>query len=248
MLEIEMGYIASDRQWHACAMNKASSQETQSAIAIVGGTGKLGAALAGRLASSGYPVVIGSRDAAKARETAALLARTKHCKIEGDSNVGAASRGDIVILAVPYQARAALIEKIRDSVQGKIVVDTSVPLRPPKVMHVQLPESGSAGIECQRLLGEGVRVVAAFHNVAAHRLATDDEIDCDILVFGDDKFARTAVGALVRACGLRAVHGGALANSAAAEALTSVLIFINKTYQVDGAGVRITGDMQAVHG
>lgn len=208
----------------------------------------MGQALAGRLASADYSVVIGSRDVPKAREAAASLTRSKHCPVEGDSNVAAAARGDIVILAVPYASRNDIVEEIRGAVQGKIVVETSVPLRPPKVMSVQLPDSGSAAVECQRLLGEHVRVVSAFHNVAAHRLATDEPIDCDVLVFGDDKTARAAVMELVRACKLRGVHGGALANSAAAEALTSVLIFINKVYGVDGAGVRITGDLQEMRG
>ena len=86
-------------------------------------------------------------------------------------------------------------------------------------------------------------VVSAFHNVAAHKLATDQHIDCDVLVFSDDKDARAAVVALVKLTGLRGIHGGALANSAAAEAMTSILIFINKTYQVDGAGLLITGQL-----
>jgi predicted dinucleotide-binding enzyme len=88
-----------------------------------------------------------------------------------------------------------------------------------------------------------VKVVSAFHNVAAHKLATDQAIECDVLVFGDDKEARTQVAALVEQTGLRGIQGGALANSAAAEALTSVLIFINKTYQVDGAGILVTGQL-----
>jgi predicted dinucleotide-binding enzyme len=88
-----------------------------------------------------------------------------------------------------------------------------------------------------------VRVVSAFHNVAAHKLATDEKVECDVLVFGDDRKARDVVVALADACGLRGVHAGALANSVAAEALTSIIIFINKTYAVDGAGVRITGQL-----
>jgi len=217
-------------------------------IAIAGGAGKLGAALARRLAIAGYHVIIGSRDASRARDVAARIAQDSGAVVEGDSNLAAAARGDIVILAVPYTSRKELLQDIRDSVAGKIVVDTTVPLQPPKVMRVQLPAAGSAALETQELLGESVKVVAAFHNVAAHKLATDQEIDCDILVFGDDKSARSIVIDLVHACRLRGLHGGALANSAAAEALTSVLIFINKTYGVDGAGVQITGNLEAVRG
>jgi NADPH-dependent F420 reductase len=111
-------------------------------------------------------------------------------------------------------------------------------------MRVQLPPEGSAAARAQKLLGEGVRVVSAFHNVAAHKLATDAVVDCDVLVFGDQKEAREPVIALAAAAGLRGLHGGALANSAAAEALTSVLIFMNRTYSVDGAGLRITGELK----
>jgi len=111
-------------------------------------------------------------------------------------------------------------------------------------MRVQLPPEGAAALRAQRILGEGVRVVSAFHNVAAHKLATDAVVDCDVLVFGDDKSARETVVQIVEACGLRGLHAGALANSAAAEALTSILIFLNKHYAADGAGLRITGDLQ----
>jgi len=116
-----------------------------------------------------------------------------------------------------------------------------VPLMPPKVMRVQLPAEGSAAARAAGILGPDVRVAAAFHNVAAHKLATDDEIACDVLVFSDEKAARDEVVGLVADAGLRGIQGGPLVNAAAAEALTSVLIFINKTYQVDGAGLRITG-------
>jgi NADPH-dependent F420 reductase len=110
-------------------------------------------------------------------------------------------------------------------------------------MRVQLPPEGSAAQKAQALLGDAVTVVAAFHNVAAHKLATDAPIDCDVLVFSDHKEARRSVIRLATIAGLRGLHGGALANAAAAEALTSVLIFINKTYGVDGAGLRITGTL-----
>jgi len=208
-------------------------------VAVAGGSGKLGAALARRLSRAGYRVIVGSRDAAKAREAAASLGNG----CEGDTNAAAATRADIVILAVPYGSRSEILEQIRDGVSGKIVVDTTVPLRPPNVSRVHLTESGSAAVETQKALGPTVRVVAAFHNVAAHKLATDEDVDCDVLVFGDDKSARVAVIELVRACKLRGLHGGVLANSVTAESLTSVLILINRLYRVDGAGIRITGTL-----
>ncbi|HKD54235.1 MAG TPA: NADPH-dependent F420 reductase [Steroidobacteraceae bacterium] len=213
----------------------------QGLIAVVGGTGHLGAALARRWAKAGLEVVIGSRDPARAREAAAALGQVLGRPVESASNRDAASRAAIVVVTVPYAAQADTLTDIRPVVSGKIVVDTTVPLVPPKVMRVQLPPEGAAAMRAQRLLGADVTVVSAFHNVAAHKVATDESVDCDVLVFGDSRDARARIVRLVRAAGLRGLHGGALINSAAAEALTSVLIFINKTYAVDGAGVRITG-------
>jgi len=112
---------------------------------------------------------------------------------------------------------------------------------PPRVMRVQLPPDGSAAQRAQSLLGAAVRVISAFHNVAAHKLAEPGDVDCDVLVFGDDRADRSVGVALAEAAGLRGLHAGALANSAAAEALTSVLLFLNRTYRSDGAGLRLTG-------
>jgi NADPH-dependent F420 reductase len=212
---------------------------TLATIAVVGGTGKLGAAIAWRLARAGYPVVIGSRSAESAETAAADLGHG----LRGASNAEAAAQGDIVIVTVPFAAQEATLADIAPHLSGKLVVDTTVPLVPPRVMRVQLPSEGSAALKAQAALGEGVTLVSAFHNVAAHKLAQDVDIGCDVLVFGDDKAARGRVVALADAMGLRGLHGGALANSAAAEALTSVLIFLNKTYKVDGAGIRITGEL-----
>jgi len=217
----------------------------ESLIAVVGGTGKLGAALARRWVKAGLDLIIGSRDAARAAETAALLTRELGRRVESGSNHDAAERASVVVVTVPYGAQSATLTDIRPVVSGKIVVDTTVPLVPPKVMRVQLPQEGAAALRAQRLLGPSAVVVSAFHNVAAHRLATGENIDCDVLVFGDDRQARARVVRLAQAAGLRGLHGGPLANSAAAEALTSVLIFVNKTYAVDGAGVRLTGNFTA---
>jgi 8-hydroxy-5-deazaflavin:NADPH oxidoreductase len=210
-------------------------------IAVIGGTGKLGAAIARRLGKAGRKVIIGSRSAQSAERVAAELG----FGLTGLANADAAMAGGILIVTVPFAAQEQTLAEIAPHVAGKIVVDTTVPLVPPKVMRVQLPPEGSAAQRAQKLLGPDVKVVSAFHNVAAHKLATDQDIACDVLVFGDDKGARGEVVALVAQTGLRGIHGGALANSAAAEAMTSVLIFINKTYQVDGAGVLITGQLAA---
>lgn len=208
-------------------------------IAVIGGTGNLGAALAGRWAKAGYRVLVGSRDAAKAQAAAQELGHG----IVGKANPEAAAEADVVVLAVPFAAQEGTIADIREACQGKVVVDTTVPLVPPKVMRVQLPAEGCAAVRTAALLGEGVNVISAFHNVAAHKLATDEDVACDVLVFGDDKDARKTGIALAEAARLRGLHGGALVNSAAAEALTSILIFLNKTYKVDGAGIQITGTL-----
>jgi len=208
-------------------------------IAVVGGTGKLGGAIARRLAKAGRKVIIGSRSAQSAERAAAEIG----FGLIGLANADAAIAGSILIVTVPFAAQEQTLAEIAPHVAGKIVVDTTVPLVLPKVMRVQLPPEGSAAQRARKLLGPDVKVVSAFHNVAAHKLATDQDIACDVLVFGDDKGARAEVVALVAQTGLRGIHGGALANSAAAEAMTSVLIFINKTYEVDGAGVLITGQL-----
>ena len=208
-------------------------------IAIIGGTGKLGAAIARRLAKAGRQVVIGSRAAESAQAKAAELG----FGLTGMSNADAAQAGDVIIVTVPFDSQDATLAGIKPHVAGKLVVDTTVPLVPPRVMRVQLPAEGSAAVRTKNALGEDVRVVSAFHSVAGHKLITDKDIECDVLVFGDDKADRQIVVELADAMGLRGIHGGALVNSAAAEALTSILIFINKTYQVDGAGIRITGEL-----
>jgi NADPH-dependent F420 reductase len=211
-------------------------------IAVIGGTGQLGSALAWRLARAEHHVTIGSRSADTAEAKALELGHG----ITGTTNAQAAQAGDIVMVTVPFAAQATTLEEIRPYVGGKIVVDTTVPLVPPKVMRVQLPEKGSAAACASDTLGEDVRLVAAFHNVAAHRLAQDIEVDCDILVFGDEKAARAQVVALANDAGLRGIHAGPLVNAAAAEAMTSLLIFINKNYQVDGAGIKITGELNPI--
>jgi 8-hydroxy-5-deazaflavin:NADPH oxidoreductase len=211
-------------------------------LAIIGGTGTLGSGLARRLAAAGYPIVLGSRSAEKAAEAArALVVPAGAAAPRGAGNGDAAKAAEIVIVTVPWASQAAILEEIAPHVAGKLVVDATVPLVPPRVARVQLPPEQSAALAAQKRLGASVRVVAAFHNVAGHKLQKDEAIDCDVLVFGDDPGDREVVVGLAKAAGLRGVHAGPLANSVAAEALTSVLIGINRTYKVDGAGLRITG-------
>lgn len=212
-------------------------------IGVVGGTGNLGEALARRWIKAGHTVHIGSRKAEKAIETAKALSSETDREVGAGSNSEVAARADLIVITVPFAAQAGTLDDIREHVKGKIVVDTTVPLVPPKVMRVQMPSEGCAALKAQSILGDDVRLVSAFHNVAAHRLATDDDILCDIMVFGDEKAAREEVVALANDAGLRGIHAGALANSVTAEALTSILIFVNKTYAVDGAGIQFTGEL-----
>ena len=146
-------------------------------------------------------------------------------------------------MTVPFASQQPTLESIKDQVQGKIFVDATVPLVPPKVMRVQLPDGGSAAKQSQAFLGENVRVVSAFQNIAAAHLreGKQDDEDCDVLVCGNDADARQTVVDLAQAIGLKAWHAGAIDNSAVAEGLTSILIFLNKKYKLDGAGIRITG-------
>lgn len=215
-------------------------------LAIIGGTGALGAGLARRWARAGYPIVIGSRLKQRAAAAAGeIQPKAGGPAPKGADNAQAAALGDIVVITVPFSGHDAVLEEIQGSVTGKIVVDATVPLVPPRVGTVQLPTAGSAAAVTEKLLGRQADVVSAFHNVAAEKLKTPDPVDCDVLVCGNKKAARQAVIVLVEALGLRGLHAGPIANSAAAEALTSVLITINKFYKVPGAGIRITGDLNA---
>ena len=211
-------------------------------ISVIGGSGELGGGLALRWARAGLPVIIGSRDADRAADAAAQLnAATGNKQVRGMNNLDAARAGDIVVLTVKFSHQAATLAELHDALQGKIVIDTTVPLVPPKVARVQLPPEGSAAVITQRLLGDGVKVVSAFQNVSASSLASVSPPDCDVLVTGNDPEARETVIGLAEAAGFTAWHAGALENSAAAEALTSLLIFMNKKYASDHAGIRITG-------
>ena len=212
-------------------------------VAVLGGTGKEGSGLAVRWALNGYRVLIGSRDAAKAIEKCAELNRELGGEyLTGVQNAAAAQVADIIVVSVPYSAQIDTIEGVRDYLSGKIVVDVTVPLAPPDIRTVHVPEGGSAVMNAQKLLGSDVRLVGAFQNVSAEKLRNPDtEVDCDVLVCSDHDDAKAEVIKLVEAAGMRGIDAGPLANSAAAEALTPVLLYINKAYKVKGSGIRITG-------
>jgi NADPH-dependent F420 reductase len=218
-------------------------------IAVIGGTGREGPGLALRWAKSGrYQVLIGSRQQEKAERVAAELnARLGRNLIRGMVNPDAAAAADMVVLTVPYSAHVPTLESIRAGLRGKILVDVTVPLQPPQVSRVHIPPGGSAAAEAQALLGDDVRVVAAFQNVgAAHLQDPDHLIESDVLVCGDDSEAKAEVIALAEAAGMRGLDAGPLQNAVVAEGLTAVLIGINIRYQAKGAGIRITGIDQGV--
>lgn len=212
-------------------------------IAILGGTGKEGKGLAYRWAKAGYRVLIGSRQEEKALvvadELRAMLDGSE--QIKGMTNELAAGQADLVVITVPYAAHKAMCEQMREYVQGKIVIDVTVPLVPPKVTKVQMPPAGSATQEAQQIFGEGVQVIAAFQNISYEHLLHDEETNCDVLVCGGNKTSRQVVLKLVAAAGLVGWDAGVIENSVVVEGMTSILIGLNKQFGIQSAGIRITG-------
>ena len=212
-------------------------------IAVLGGTGKEGKGLAYRWAKAGYMVLIGSRSSERAVTAASEIMELLEgsSSLVGTSNLEAAKLADIVVLTVPYAAHRETLESVKDVLKGKLLIDVTVPLVPPKVTKVQMPPAGSAAQEAKEIVGEGVEVVAAFQNISHELLLTDEEVECDVLVTGTSKDARTEAIRLVEAAGLTGWDAGPIENSVVVEGLTSVLININKQYGSTHAGIKITG-------
>ncbi len=206
-------------------------------ISLLGGTGDLGTGLATRLLKAGFNVIIGSRTLEKAQQAERSLGKNT----KGLLNKDAALQGEIVILTVPFAHQRGIVEECKTELKGKLFIDTTVPLMPPKVATVQLPSEGSAAEIAQNILGDDVRVVSAFQNISAELLQSDKEIDCDVLVCGNKKEWRQEVIDLVNALGMKGWHAGMLPNSAAVEAMTSVLISINKHHAISHSGIKVTG-------
>lgn len=211
-------------------------------IGIVGGTGREGKGLAVRWAKAGHEVTIGSRDAARAAEVAGELGAQFGVTIRGADNAGCCEGAEVVLLAIPFGGHDATLSSLKEALEGKILIDITVPLQPPKVRSVNLPEGQSAALRAQELLGEGVRVVGALHHISSdHLIDLDHEFDCDVLVCGNDPEARDTVVSLVKDLGIRAFEAGVLKNAIALESLTPVLLFINQKYKAAGAGIRLVG-------
>jgi NADPH-dependent F420 reductase len=212
-------------------------------IAVLGGTGNEGPGLAMRWARAGHTVIIGSRKEAKAQRVAnELNEKLGNDLITGLENPDAARACEIAVLTVPYFAQNALLDSLKDELKGKILINVTVAMNPPKVDQAYIPPEGSACEQAQAILGDAVSVVAAFQNVGAHNLEPlDHPVDCDVLVCGDDADAKAVAVQLAEDIGTRGIDAGPLVNAKVVEGLTSVLISINKRYKVPGSGIRITG-------
>lgn len=212
-------------------------------IAVLGGTGKEGKGLAYRWARAGYHVLIGSRTAEKAVAAAEEIQKMlgEGISVKGLTNLEAAREANIAVLTVPYAAHRDTLESIKSELKGKILVDVTVPLVPPKVSTVQMPAAGSAAQEAKQILGEGIEVCAAFQNIGYDHLLDNSGVECDVLVTGTSKEARAETISLVEAAGLRGWDAGPIENSVVVEGMTSILIGINKKYGSTHAGIKITG-------
>jgi NADPH-dependent F420 reductase len=212
-------------------------------IAVLGGTGREGKGLAYRWARAGYRVLIGSRSSEKAVKVASEIMELLEgsSSVVGATNLEAAEQAEIVVLTVPYAAHRETLESVKGALKGKILVDVTAPLVPPKVRKVQMPPAGSAAQEAKEIVGEEVEVVAAFQSVPHEHLLGEQDVECDVLVTGSSKKARDEVLTLVEATGLKGWDAGPIENSVVVEGLASVLININKRYGSKHAGIRITG-------
>lgn len=212
-------------------------------LAILGGTGNEGPGLALRWANAGHTVIIGSRQAEKAQQTADTLnakLEPGH-RVQAMTNPEAAQACEVAVLTVPYTAQNALLESLKSFLAGKILINVNVALNPPKVARVYIPAEGSASEQAQAILGPEIPVVGAFQNVGAHSLEDlTRPIHCDVLICSDDKAAKAVALQLAADIGTRGIDAGPLVNSKAVEAMTSVLIGINIRYKVPAAGIRIT--------
>src|SRR6267154_3514328 len=217
-------------------------------IAILGGTGAEGSGLAFRFAKAGEHILIGSRDAARAEETAKQLRKRigGSAQIEGLDNLSAAAACDVAVLTVPFSSVVALLKQLKNVWKpGTIVIDTTVPLAATvggtatRMLGVW---QGSAAEQTQELLPAGVSLAAAFQNLGAEALAGDAPVDCDVLVCSDDERAKQVASELAgKIPGARALNGGKLENARIVESLTALLIGLNMRYKVHGAGIRFTG-------
>ena len=211
----------------------------QFSVAIVGGTGNLGSALALRLGAPGVKIIIGSRDAEKAKNAVATLApKLRAGEMLGTTNQEAVQGADFVVIAVPYEGHAQMVGDLKGQLAGKIVIDTVVPLNKVKPF---VPAAGSALQEAQQLLGSEAPVIGALHNISAVDLGDVDSPLGDVLVCGDDNAAKQKVMEIIQRIGANAYDGGPASNAYVIEGLTGVIISLNRKYKSKHGSIKITG-------
>lgn len=208
-------------------------------IAIVGGTGSLGSALALRLVAPGVRVIIGSRDAEKARTVVeSLRQKVAQGSLEGRVNREAVREADFVVIAVPYEGHAATLAQLKGQLAGKTVIDAVVPLKKARPF---VPPAGSALLEAQQILGDEAPVIGALHNISAVDLQSLEAPLGDVLVCGDNDAAKQSVMEIMHRIGARAFDAGPAAHAYIIEGITGVLIYLNRKYKSRHASVKITG-------
>ena len=213
--------------------------DAQFSIAIVGGTGNLGSALALRLGAPGVKVIIGSRDAQKAQNAVATLKpRMRAGELVGTTNREAVEQGEFVVIAVPYEGHAQMVQDLKGQLAGKIVIDAVVPLKKVKPF---VPLAGSALHEAQDIIGDEAPVIGALHNISAVDLGEVDAPLGDVLVCGDNEEAKQKVMEIIRRIGARAFDGGPASNAYVIEGLTGVIIYLNRKYKSKHGSIKITG-------
>ncbi|HEY60758.1 MAG TPA: NADPH-dependent F420 reductase [Anaerolineae bacterium] len=224
-------------------MQNSSDDARKPIIAILGGTGKEGRGLAYRWVKAGYHVIIGSRNYEKAQRAVNILKESigNVTNIEGNVNIKAADAAEILVLTVPYKAHKSILERLKSNLEGKVLIDVTVPIMPPQITVVQMPPEGSAAQEAQKILGDNVQVISAFHNISYEKLLNNNNIEYDVLVCGGTKESKSKVLQLVEDAGLTGWDAGPIENSVVTEGLTSILLGINKKFGTHTAGIKITG-------
>jgi 8-hydroxy-5-deazaflavin:NADPH oxidoreductase len=208
-------------------------------VAIVGGTGNLGSALALRLGAPGVKVVIGSRDAEKAKNAVQTLKpKMRAGEMEGTTNPSAVGGADFVVIAVPYEGQAQMVQDLKGQVAGKIIINTVVPLNKGKPF---VPAAGSALQEAQQILGDEAPVIGALHNISAVDLGEENSSLGDVLVCGDSADAKQRVMEIIRRIGAQPFDGGPSSNAYVIEGLTGVIIYLNRKYKSKHGSIKITG-------
>jgi 8-hydroxy-5-deazaflavin:NADPH oxidoreductase len=208
-------------------------------VAIVGGTGNLGSALALRLGAPGVKIIIGSRDAEKARNAVATLQpKLRAGELVGMTNQEAIKDANFIVIAVPYEGQSQMVQDLKGQVAGKIIIDTVVPLNKVKPF---VPPAGSALQEAQQILGDEAPVIGALHNISAVDLGDVDAPLGDVLVCGDNADAKQKVMDIITRIGATAYDGGPSSNAYVIEGLTGVIIALNRKYKSKHGSIKITG-------